>query len=302
VTRPESDNSRSIDPGGDPTREQILVSLERVLASSEFSESAQLSRFLRYIVESRLADETNPLKESAIGVEVFRRGPNYDPKSDPIVRVEARRVRSRLQAYYRSDGFSDEVVLQYPCGSYVPQVLFRTPGVQKQAPVIAVLPFVPHRPHSNERFAESLTREVIRELNRCRTVRVFSGSLERTQQNRVEGLLTGRVATIAHRVRVTAQLISTRNTQELWSAAFEAEPVNARTAQKQIAFATAHALSTHLSSQASSQEGHHPDTHPDGVADARNEGLPAMIAIYDEFPASENHHLHDIREGCCGTR
>ena len=285
-----------------PPPELIGAELERLTRHPIFVRSSRVCRFLELTVRYLLAGRKQELKEYLLGVEVFDRPTGYDPRIDPIVRVEARRVRSKLQAYYRSDGFSDEVVLQYPCGSYVPQVLFRTPGVQKQAPVIAVLPFVPHRPHSNERFAESLTREVIRELNRCRTVRVFSGSLERTQQTRVEGLLTGRVATIAHRVRVTAQLISTRNTQELWSAAFEAEPVNARTAQKQIAFATAHALSTHLSSQASSQEGHHPDTHPDGVADARNEGLPAMIAIYDEFPASENHHLHDIREGCCGTR
>src|SRR5262249_55794797 len=126
--------------------------------------------------------------------------------------------------------------------------------------------------------------------------------LERTQQTRVEGLLTGRVAKIAHRVRVTAQLLSTRNTQELWSAAFEAEPVNARTAQKQIAFATAHALSTHLSSQASSKEGHHPDIHPEGTADAGNERSVCddrdSRRISGERKSPSSRH----QRGMCGTR
>jgi hypothetical protein len=91
-----------------------------VLASSEFVESAQLCRFLRHIVESRLADETDQLKESAIGVEVFRRGPNYDPKADPIVRVEARRLRARLGSYYETKGGADPVRISLPKGGYAP--------------------------------------------------------------------------------------------------------------------------------------------------------------------------------------
>ena len=105
---------------GEPTREQILAGLERILASAEFAESAQLSRFLRHVVESRLAGDSGLLKESAIGTEVFRRGPTYDPKVDPIVRVEARRLRSRLDAYYEDKGAGDPIRISLPKGGYSP--------------------------------------------------------------------------------------------------------------------------------------------------------------------------------------
>ncbi len=98
------------------TSEEIRIVLERVLASGEFVTSAQLSRFLRYIVENGLprGDGLLPggaglLKESVIGVAVFNRGPSYDPKTDPIVRVEARRLRARLDAYYENGGSSDPI-------------------------------------------------------------------------------------------------------------------------------------------------------------------------------------------------
>lgn len=108
------------------TSEQIRTNLERVLASDEFATSAQLSRFLRYIVENglpcaeSLPGGTDRLKESVVGVAVFKRGPSYDPKTDPIVRVEARRLRSRLQAYYENGGSSDPVRISLPKGAYAP--------------------------------------------------------------------------------------------------------------------------------------------------------------------------------------
>jgi hypothetical protein len=108
------------------TSEQIRTSLERVLASDEFVTSAQLSRFLRYIVENglpgvaSLSGGADLLKESVVGVAVFKRGPSYDPKTDPIVRVEARRLRSRLQAYYQNGGSSDPVRISLPKGAYAP--------------------------------------------------------------------------------------------------------------------------------------------------------------------------------------
>jgi hypothetical protein len=108
-----------------PSQEQVLASLERILASEEFAGSAQLSRFLRHVVENGLTGEAARLKESVVGVTVFNRGPGYDPKVDPIVRVEARRLRTRLEAYYRNSdeggGANDPVRISLPKGAYVPQ-------------------------------------------------------------------------------------------------------------------------------------------------------------------------------------
>src|SRR5215467_8489983 len=92
----------------------VLATLERVLASSEFAASAQLSRFLRHVVENGLAGDAQFLKETAIGVTVFNRRSGYDPKIDPIVRVEARRLRARLESYYNTGGKDDPVQISLP--------------------------------------------------------------------------------------------------------------------------------------------------------------------------------------------
>jgi hypothetical protein len=100
--------------------ERILTCLDKVLAAEEFSNSVQLSRFLRHIVENAVHGTDTSLKESAIGVAVFNRRASYDPKLDPIVRVEARRLRLRLDDYYRRTGDRDAVRICVPKGGYAP--------------------------------------------------------------------------------------------------------------------------------------------------------------------------------------
>ena len=75
---------------------------------------------MRYIVERQLAGDDAALRETAIGLEVYGRPASYDPKTDPIVRVEASRLRSRLREYYESEGANDPIRIDMPKGSYVP--------------------------------------------------------------------------------------------------------------------------------------------------------------------------------------
>lgn len=103
---------------GECSEAEILACLGRIVASDEFAGSAQLIRFLRYVVESCLRGEAGRLKESSIGVEVFNRGGGYDPKTDPIVRVEARRLRTKLTAYYETAGVAERVRISLPKGGY----------------------------------------------------------------------------------------------------------------------------------------------------------------------------------------
>jgi len=79
-----------------------------------------MGRFLRLAVEATLGQEQGKLKEYLIGVEVFDRNGHYDPRVDPIVRVEARRLRSKLAQYYETEGRNDPVVIAFPKGGYVP--------------------------------------------------------------------------------------------------------------------------------------------------------------------------------------
>jgi adenylate cyclase len=99
---------------------EVRQQLERILASSGFAGSARIKRFLRFVVEQQLAGEGGNLKEYSIGVEVFDRKEPYDPRLDSIVRVEAGRLRSKIDEYYASEGAADEIRIGLPRGSYVP--------------------------------------------------------------------------------------------------------------------------------------------------------------------------------------
>ena len=94
--------------------------LERVLASGSLSSSPRLSQFLRYVVEKSLTGATDELKEYTVGVEVFDRGDSFDPRTDTIVRVQARRLRLKLEEYYRAEGRSEPVRIEVPKGGYTP--------------------------------------------------------------------------------------------------------------------------------------------------------------------------------------
>lgn len=106
--------------GQPPEAVHVRAQLERILSTGPLTNAGRLSRLLRYVVERTLAGEGAQLKEYVLGVEVFDRPTEYDPRIDSIVRVEARRLRSKLDEYYRGVGANDPVIIAVPRGSYVP--------------------------------------------------------------------------------------------------------------------------------------------------------------------------------------
>ena len=98
----------------------IRQALDNIIASPGFAHAERMERFLRWVVEKALAGQAEAIKEYAIGMEVFDRSPTYDPKIDTIVRVEARRLRRKLQEYYEGPGQSDAVRIEIPGPGYVP--------------------------------------------------------------------------------------------------------------------------------------------------------------------------------------
>ena len=98
----------------------VETALARVLSSLALRGSPRLRRFLASVVRHALAGEEDRVKEYTIGVEVFDRGPRFDPRCDAIVRVEARKLREKLALYYRTDGATDPVTISLPKGSYRP--------------------------------------------------------------------------------------------------------------------------------------------------------------------------------------
>lgn len=110
-------------------REQaVRAALERVIASPDLCTSPRLGAFLRYVVDATLAGRAEQIKGYTIAVEALGRPPTFDPQSDPIVRVEATRLRRALQNYYNTTGLGDPLVIHIPKGGYVPQFEDRRPG------------------------------------------------------------------------------------------------------------------------------------------------------------------------------
>ncbi|HEY1341540.1 MAG TPA: tetratricopeptide repeat protein [Bryobacteraceae bacterium] len=100
--------------------DSIRVQLEKILRTPPLDVSPSLSRFLRYVVEESLAGRGSTLKESVLGQNVFDRGAEFNPRADPIVRVQARNLRSRLAQYYAGPGVNDPVIIDIPKGTYSP--------------------------------------------------------------------------------------------------------------------------------------------------------------------------------------
>jgi tetratricopeptide (TPR) repeat protein len=134
-------------------REAVIRELETVLASETFVNSSRLSRFLRYVVEQTLDGRGERLKEYQIGVDVFERDGDYDQRTDPVVRVEARQLRFKLSEYYAGPGSNDAVVISLPKGGYAAR--FERKAVPGPSAPIEI---APAQPSAEERLAPARRR------------------------------------------------------------------------------------------------------------------------------------------------
>jgi len=114
---------RPVSKQGSVPEERVRAALDRMVASEMFRDSPQLAAFLRFVAEAELRGEGDRIKGYTIGVEALGRSKDFDPQTDPIVRVEATRLRRTIERYYVGPGANDPVVVTISPGSYVP--LFR---------------------------------------------------------------------------------------------------------------------------------------------------------------------------------
>jgi TolB-like protein/Flp pilus assembly protein TadD len=259
-----------VQPSISPALSHVAVrqQLEKILAHQLFSRSDRMVRFLRFAVERALAGQADQLKEYLIGVEVFDRKPSYDPRVDPIVRVEARRLRAKLKAYYDGDGSADAVLIELVSGGYAPRLAFREPPREtavapprQEAGVVtvAVLPFADlgGKPE-NQYFSDGLTEELIHALTKVPGMRVVAwntaAQLRDRQQDvrsireqlHVSTVLTGSVRIAGPSLRVRAQLIDTATGVYLWSETFDRPMQDVFAIQEEIARAIVRTLRVQL--------------------------------------------------------
>jgi Tol biopolymer transport system component len=116
-------DSIGMEPGMPPPNVSAAVvreQLRRICESRGFASAESLRRFLSFVIEKSLQGRGQEIKEYLIGVEVFDRGEQFDPRIDSIVRVQGTKLRSKLREYYDGAGLADSIRIELPRGSYVP--------------------------------------------------------------------------------------------------------------------------------------------------------------------------------------
>jgi TolB-like protein/tetratricopeptide (TPR) repeat protein len=244
----------------------IRRQLEKILAHGLFIRSNRMGRFLRFAVERTIEGKADELKEYLIGVEVFDRKGAYDPRVDPIVRVEARRLRSKLKAYYEGDGCNDPVIFEFNTGSYAPDIEERHPtplSAEASVHTVAVLPFANlSSTADHDYFSDGLTEELIHALTKLSGMRVVAWNsaarlrgveqdlVEVRRQLNVGTVLTGSVRISGTSLRVRSQLIDTQTGFYLWSETFDRQMQEVFAIQEEIARAIVRTLRVQLAGAA----------------------------------------------------
>jgi hypothetical protein len=155
---PRKSNGAS-DPRTDPEREQVRKQLQKILESSVFHNSTRYASVLKYIVDQTLEGYGDQLKERTIGIDVFKRTPDYDTASDHAVRSAVAEVRKRLAQYYQQHG-RDQLRIEVLPGSYMPQ--FRC--IEEEHSSFAPAGSLPDRNEAGNAAAVPLTRQIYRRV------------------------------------------------------------------------------------------------------------------------------------------
>ncbi|MBV8812611.1 MAG: hypothetical protein JO033_28400 [Acidobacteriaceae bacterium] len=288
--------------------------MARIVDSPGFASSARLSRFLTHIVNRTIEGEIDSLKEFTVAMEVFDRSSDYDPNIDAIVRVQARRLRAKLKAYYEEGpGGSDPVLIALRPGSYVPifRFLDKQPRYEPQetgatipadGARVAVLPFVNMSPETEQDyFCDGISEEIINSLTHVAGLRViarisafqFKGASADIREvgRRLDAdiVIEGSVRKAGDQLRITAQAIQTESGHHLWSEIFRRELKDVFGVQEEIAQSVVSLLRLHM-----------PEARPRVYASRNLEAytryLKARVLIYQQSPETLRAALTQLRE------
>ena len=208
----------------------IKTQLDKILSSEEFSRTKRLRAFLQFLVCETLAGRSKNLKEYTVGLEVFQKDKEFDPKESNIVRVEAGRLRRVLDQYYLCTGKNDSIKIEIPKGTYVPTIHSAKPisndELEKQSsyPSVMVLPLDNQSGDSElTYFTDGLTEDLITHLNRFHNLQVIACQTERSVEQNIRFKLQGSVRCSANTIRISTQLLDVVTGEHLWSDIYDRE-------------------------------------------------------------------------------
>jgi serine/threonine-protein kinase len=245
------------------------MQLARILASPLFRNSKRRSQLLSFVVSQTLAGHAADLKEYVLGIGAFDRPKSFDPRLDPIVRVQASSLRAKLRKYYDDAGRGDPVLIELPRGSYVPRFEKRAevsmPTDEDHPPTlgpsnvrlgdvttIAILRFLDLSPAGDhQRYCDGITEELLNALSEIPGLRVVARAsafeLARTPADviaiamklAVDIVLEGSFRRDGDNIRVAARLFRATDGYVVCSRNFDAPCTDAICVQEKIARAIA---------------------------------------------------------------
>jgi adenylate cyclase len=218
---------------------KVKAQLEKILESETFKESERLKNFLRFVVEKTLDGNEDQVKQYTIATSAFNRGVEFDPQKDPIVRIQAARLREHLNKYYQTEGKKDNLVIIIPNGSYVPifsgKEKFESNYVyndlpQTMEPSIAVSPFKNFTGKDSLQYiADGFTEELIITLSSYKHVTVIRASnktedllnsTEKRTSHQIEFFLNGSIRFNREKIKVIVTLSDANSDEVIWGSEF----------------------------------------------------------------------------------
>lgn len=187
--------------------------LDQALSSPLFRNAERQSRFLRFVVDAALKSPEASIKEFDIAMAVYDRRADYDSRTDPIVRVEAARLRARLREYYEMSP-PEHVRIDIPKGGYIPMIILLDGASAPPASDLSIVvsPFRSLSPDpDNQSFCDGLAEEVLYKLAQNPRLRVISRSvaalLEQREGPKARYLLEASVRRAGAEIRLTLHLM-----------------------------------------------------------------------------------------------
>jgi adenylate cyclase len=231
----------------------VLEELERILASGDFDASPRSRAFLRFVVEETLAGRQKALTQDAIATRVFGRREGFDPTVDPIVRIQAGRLRRSIERYYLLSGGGDPVRIELPRGTYVPVLRWplppeQQPGTQDAGPppapaedwptVVASVDRVAPDPQLHDAAARFLDHLAV-EMGRYQDVRVVlrrEPSSEGTSPcDGARFSLSSRFAGDERGLSLIVRLVDCRTGSQVWAEEYRGDSVTPRAFREETA-------------------------------------------------------------------
>ena len=239
----------TMEPQSGLSHNAIREELNRILASREFHATDRMRDFLRFVVEEALAGRADQLKGFTIATQVFGRDKNFDAAQDPIVRIQAGRLRRSLERYYLVAGGRDPIHIDMPKGRYIPYFVAQAVGTghvkdpvvrrgeySPVGPSVAVLPLENLTGDPDQAFFTiGIAEDMVTELNRFQDIVVFpcqrttlgAGSpTDLEQLGRTTGarfLLGGTLRRDPERAKVSMRLVDAQTGRQIWAAAYKPE-------------------------------------------------------------------------------